>query len=119
MESRRSAVDILLKGVGYLDCAVRHILPQLPPEHRSLRYEMNQLIPPTIRDVTVFSFSLKQLPLKYTMAGICFFNGAIRGTGNSHISCSPHPHLDLCSFCLIHFRSGSFDSTSTSEMIFR
>ncbi|KAI3797671.1 hypothetical protein L1987_32932 [Smallanthus sonchifolius] len=33
-ESRRSAIDILLKGAGYLDCAVRHVLPQLPPEHR-------------------------------------------------------------------------------------
>ncbi|KAL8202019.1 hypothetical protein R6Q57_011168 [Mikania cordata] len=33
-ESRRSAIDILLKGAGYLDCAVKHVLPQLPPEHR-------------------------------------------------------------------------------------
>ncbi|KAI3776328.1 hypothetical protein L1987_46104 [Smallanthus sonchifolius] len=33
-ESRRSAIDILLKAAGYLDCAVRHILPQLPSEHR-------------------------------------------------------------------------------------
>ncbi|KVI07874.1 BRO1 domain-containing protein [Cynara cardunculus var. scolymus] len=33
-ESRRSAIDILLKAAGYLDCAVRHILPQLPPELR-------------------------------------------------------------------------------------
>ncbi|KAK9062844.1 hypothetical protein SSX86_020034 [Deinandra increscens subsp. villosa] len=33
-ESRRSAIDILLKAAGYLDCAVKHVLPQLPPEHR-------------------------------------------------------------------------------------
>lgn len=33
-ESRRCAIDILLKAAGYLDCAVRHILPQLPPELR-------------------------------------------------------------------------------------
>ncbi|KAI7750237.1 hypothetical protein M8C21_014672 [Ambrosia artemisiifolia] len=33
-ESRRSAIDILLKAAGYLDCAVKHILPQLSPEHR-------------------------------------------------------------------------------------
>ncbi|XP_076920793.1 uncharacterized protein LOC143582020 [Bidens hawaiensis] len=33
-ESRRSAIDILLKAAGYLDCAIRHILPQLPSEHR-------------------------------------------------------------------------------------
>ncbi|GJU26025.1 endosomal targeting BRO1-like domain-containing protein [Tanacetum coccineum] len=33
-ESRRSAIDILLKAAGYLDCAVKHILPQLPPELR-------------------------------------------------------------------------------------
>ncbi|KAF5803642.1 putative BRO1 domain-containing protein BROX [Helianthus annuus] len=33
-ESRRSAIDVLLKAAGYLDCAVKHILPQLSPEHR-------------------------------------------------------------------------------------
>ncbi|XP_071698038.1 uncharacterized protein [Rutidosis leptorrhynchoides] len=33
-ESRRSGIDILLKAAGYLDCAVRHVLPQLPPELR-------------------------------------------------------------------------------------
>ncbi|XP_022890038.1 uncharacterized protein LOC111405409 [Olea europaea var. sylvestris] len=33
-ESRRSAIDIFLKAAGYLDCAVRHVLPQLPSEHR-------------------------------------------------------------------------------------
>lgn len=33
-ESRRSSIDILLKAAGYLDCAVKHILPQLPPEFR-------------------------------------------------------------------------------------
>lgn len=33
-ESRRSSIDIFLKAAGYLDCAVRHILPQLPPELR-------------------------------------------------------------------------------------
>lgn len=33
-ESRRSAIDILLKAAGYLDCAVKHVLPQLPPELR-------------------------------------------------------------------------------------
>ncbi|KAL1824803.1 hypothetical protein DCAR_0312907 [Daucus carota subsp. sativus] len=33
-ENRRSSIDIFLKAAGYLDCAVRHILPQLPPELR-------------------------------------------------------------------------------------
>ncbi|KAL8123988.1 uncharacterized protein LOC141717922 isoform X2 [Apium graveolens] len=33
-ESRRSSIDTFLKAAGYLDCAVRHILPQLPPELR-------------------------------------------------------------------------------------
>ncbi|XP_076935624.1 uncharacterized protein LOC143602386 isoform X2 [Bidens hawaiensis] len=33
-ENRRSAIDILLKAAGYLDCAVKHVLPQLPSEHR-------------------------------------------------------------------------------------
>ncbi|XP_054814688.1 uncharacterized protein LOC129315148 [Prosopis cineraria] len=33
-ESRRASVDIFLKAAGYLDCAVRHVLPQLPAEFR-------------------------------------------------------------------------------------
>ncbi|RYQ91477.1 hypothetical protein Ahy_B09g097373 isoform D [Arachis hypogaea] len=33
-ESRRASVDIFLKAAGYLDCAVRHVLPQLPTELR-------------------------------------------------------------------------------------
>ncbi|KAI4347383.1 hypothetical protein L6164_008199 [Bauhinia variegata] len=33
-ESRRASVDIFLKAAGYLDCAVRHVLPQLPVELR-------------------------------------------------------------------------------------
>jgi len=34
-ESRRAAIDVLLKAAGYLDCAIRHVLPQIPPEIRS------------------------------------------------------------------------------------
>ncbi|KAG6404269.1 hypothetical protein SASPL_136515 [Salvia splendens] len=33
-ESRRSSVDVFLKAAGYLDCAIRHVLPQLPDELR-------------------------------------------------------------------------------------
>ncbi|MCI17011.1 endosomal targeting BRO1-like domain protein, partial [Trifolium medium] len=33
-ENRRASVDIFLKSAGYLDCAVRHVLPQLPAELR-------------------------------------------------------------------------------------
>ncbi|KAL0357647.1 UNVERIFIED_CONTAM: hypothetical protein Scaly_1450400 [Sesamum calycinum] len=33
-ESRRSSVDVFLKAAGTLDCAVRHVLPQLPDELR-------------------------------------------------------------------------------------
>ncbi|KAJ4960875.1 hypothetical protein NE237_020785 [Protea cynaroides] len=33
-ENRRTSIDILLKAAGYLDCAVRFVLPQLPPELR-------------------------------------------------------------------------------------
>lgn len=33
-ESRRASVDIFLKAAGYLDCAVRHVLPQMSPELR-------------------------------------------------------------------------------------
>ncbi|KAL8464861.1 hypothetical protein ACS0TY_034372 [Phlomoides rotata] len=33
-ESRRSSVDVFLKAAGYLDCAVRHVVPQLTNELR-------------------------------------------------------------------------------------
>ncbi|XP_074581535.1 uncharacterized protein LOC141838047 isoform X1 [Curcuma longa] len=33
-ESRRTAIDIFLKAAGYLDCAIQHVLPQLPPDLR-------------------------------------------------------------------------------------
>lgn len=33
-ESRRSSIDIFLKAAEYLDYAVRHVLPQMPPELR-------------------------------------------------------------------------------------
>lgn len=29
-ESRRASIDIFLKAAGYLDCAIRHVLPQIP-----------------------------------------------------------------------------------------
>ncbi|XP_058227545.1 uncharacterized protein LOC131335976 [Rhododendron vialii] len=33
-ESRRTSIDVLLKAAGYLDCAVRQVLPLLPAELR-------------------------------------------------------------------------------------
>ncbi|KAJ4713705.1 BRO1 domain containing protein [Melia azedarach] len=33
-ESRRASIDIFLKAAGFLDCAVRHVLPHLPSEIR-------------------------------------------------------------------------------------
>ncbi|KAF5730398.1 hypothetical protein HS088_TW20G00771 [Tripterygium wilfordii] len=33
-ENRRACIDILLRAAGYLDCAVRQVLPQLPTEVR-------------------------------------------------------------------------------------
>lgn len=33
-ESRRSAIDALLKAAGYLDCAIQEVLPQIPVEVR-------------------------------------------------------------------------------------
>lgn len=33
-ESRRASIDIFLKAAGYLDCAVKHVLPQLSSELR-------------------------------------------------------------------------------------
>ncbi|KAG5536028.1 hypothetical protein RHGRI_023727 [Rhododendron griersonianum] len=34
-ESRRTSIDVLLKAAGYLDCAVKQVLPLLPTELRS------------------------------------------------------------------------------------
>lgn len=34
-ERRRNSVDVFLKAAGYLDCAIRHVLPQIPSELRS------------------------------------------------------------------------------------
>ncbi|CAL9152441.1 unnamed protein product [Musa hybrid cultivar] len=33
-ESRRNSIDILLKAAGYLDCAIQHVFPRLPPDLR-------------------------------------------------------------------------------------
>ncbi|KAL5982948.1 hypothetical protein ACLOJK_017028 [Asimina triloba] len=35
-ETRRNSVDIFLKAAGYLDCAVRHVIPQIPPDIRRI-----------------------------------------------------------------------------------
>lgn len=41
IENRRGSVDIFLKAAGYLDCAIRHVLPQLSSE---LRFNVNYVI---------------------------------------------------------------------------
>lgn len=33
-ESRRTSINKFLKAAGYLDCAIQHVLPQLPPDLR-------------------------------------------------------------------------------------
>ncbi|KAL0913292.1 hypothetical protein M5K25_016740 [Dendrobium thyrsiflorum] len=33
-ENRRRSIDVLLKAAGYLDCSIRHVLPQIPLELR-------------------------------------------------------------------------------------
>ncbi|XP_040995659.1 uncharacterized protein LOC121241870 isoform X2 [Juglans microcarpa x Juglans regia] len=33
-ENRRASIDVFLKAAGYLDCAVRHVLPHFPAELR-------------------------------------------------------------------------------------
>lgn len=34
IESRKNSVDIFLKASGYLDCAIRHVLPQIGNDMR-------------------------------------------------------------------------------------
>ncbi|XP_026664267.1 uncharacterized protein LOC103716535 isoform X3 [Phoenix dactylifera] len=33
-ENRRTSIDVFLKAAGYLDCAIRDVLPQIPPDMR-------------------------------------------------------------------------------------
>ncbi|KAG1359541.1 Vacuolar protein-sorting protein BRO1 [Cocos nucifera] len=33
-EDKQTTIDIFLKAAGYLDCAIQHVLPQIPPETR-------------------------------------------------------------------------------------
>jgi hypothetical protein len=33
-ENRRASIDIFLKAAGYLDCAVKHVLPHFSTEQR-------------------------------------------------------------------------------------
>lgn len=33
-EDKRTSIDIFLKAAGYLDCAIHHVLPEIPPETR-------------------------------------------------------------------------------------
>uniref|UniRef100_A0A453CGM7 BRO1 domain-containing protein n=1 Tax=Aegilops tauschii subsp. strangulata TaxID=200361 RepID=A0A453CGM7_AEGTS len=49
-ESRRATVDVFLKASGYLDCAIRQVLPQIPSELR-----FSTLKPP--HEITSISFS--------------------------------------------------------------
>lgn len=43
-ENRRASVDVFLKAAGYLDCAVRHVLPQLPAELRFVQILSHYII---------------------------------------------------------------------------
>ncbi|XLU81623.1 hypothetical protein S245_005043, partial [Arachis hypogaea] len=53
-ESRRASVDIFLKAAGYLDCAVKHVLPQLPAELR-------RNLPVDLAEGTLRALSLQEL----------------------------------------------------------
>ncbi|XP_058090249.1 uncharacterized protein LOC131236808 isoform X2 [Magnolia sinica] len=42
-EGRRASVDVFLKASGYLDCAIRHVLPQIPLDlRRDLPVDMSE-----------------------------------------------------------------------------
>ncbi|KAJ7970138.1 BRO1 domain containing protein [Quillaja saponaria] len=44
-ESKRASIDFFLKAAGYLDCAVRHVLPQLSTElRRSLPVDLAEAV---------------------------------------------------------------------------
>ena len=61
-ESRRAAIDILLKAAGHLDCAVRHVLPQLPSELRCIKTKYLQS---TFSAIFTITFSLPNLVVIY------------------------------------------------------
>lgn len=45
-ERRRDSVDVFLKAAGYLDYAVKHVLPQIPPELRFMHLSYQQYFQP-------------------------------------------------------------------------
>ncbi|KAL5214450.1 hypothetical protein ABZP36_003602 [Zizania latifolia] len=53
-ESRRATVDVFLKASGYLDCAIRQVLPQIPSELR-------RQLPIDLAEGNLRAFSLQAL----------------------------------------------------------
>ncbi|KAL4276898.1 hypothetical protein AHAS_Ahas20G0253200 [Arachis hypogaea] len=68
-ESRRASVDIFLKAAGYLDCAVKHVLPQLPAELR-------RNLPVDLAEGTLRALSLQALG--YWPSVICDIHVTLR-----------------------------------------
>ncbi|XP_077220757.1 uncharacterized protein LOC143854602 isoform X1 [Tasmannia lanceolata] len=58
-ENRTTSVDIFLKAAGYLDCAIRYVLPQMPPELRApsgpIRRSNASSLSASTRPVVLFS----------------------------------------------------------------
>jgi hypothetical protein len=44
IENRRTSIDIFLKAAGYLDCAVKHVLPQFSAEQRFVGDKVSKVI---------------------------------------------------------------------------
>ncbi|XP_057517225.1 uncharacterized protein LOC130798310 isoform X1 [Amaranthus tricolor] len=53
-ESRRASVDVFLKAAGYLDCAIRHVFPQLS-------VEMRRKLPVDLAEGVIRALSLQAL----------------------------------------------------------
>ncbi|XP_010248876.1 PREDICTED: uncharacterized protein LOC104591623 isoform X2 [Nelumbo nucifera] len=53
-ESRRTSIDVFLKAAGFLDCALNHVIPQLPPELR-------RVLPVDLREGTLQALCMQAL----------------------------------------------------------
>lgn len=43
IENRRASIDIFLKAAGYLDCAVKNVLPQFSAEQRFIETKFDNV----------------------------------------------------------------------------
>jgi hypothetical protein len=86
-ESRRATVDVFLKASGYLDCAIRQVLPQISSELR-------RQLPVDLAEGNLKALSLQALG-QVQFSGLSSFGSFVNELKN----CIPKPngHYICCS----------------------